>query len=79
MTEKGLLCGNNKPKDITNMTDFEKKPMPIINCPDTVRAGEAFQVKIKVGEIPHVMEEGLKEIVNIIDIDSEHFSSKEVL
>ncbi|MDP2157998.1 MAG: class II SORL domain-containing protein [Nitrospirota bacterium] len=58
MIEKGLLCGNNKPKDITNMTDFEKKHMPVIGCPDTVKAGEPFQVKIKIGEIPHVMEEG---------------------
>lgn len=41
-----------------NMTDFEKKHLPVIDCPDTVRAGEAFQVKINVGEIPHVMEEG---------------------
>ena len=58
MTEKGPLCGNNKPKDMANMTDFEKKHMPVIHCPDTVKAGEPFQVKIKVGEIPHVMEEG---------------------
>ena len=57
MTEKSLFCGMNKPKDPANMTDPEKKHMPVIECPDTVKAGEPFQVKISVGEIPHVMEE----------------------
>ena len=58
MTEKGLFCGNNIPKDSENMTELEKKHMPVIDCPGTVKAGEPFQVKINVGEIPHVMEEG---------------------
>ena len=58
MTEKGLFCGYNRPKDAGNMTELEKKHMPVIDCPGTVKAGEPFQVKINVGEIPHVMEEG---------------------
>lgn len=58
MAEKGLFCGLNSPKDPANMTDMEKKHHPVIECPDSVKAGEPFQVKIKVGEIPHVMEEG---------------------
>ena len=58
MSEKGLFCGNNIPKDAENMTELEKKHMPVIDCPGTVKAGEPFQVKINVGEIPHVMEEG---------------------
>lgn len=58
MMEKGLFCGINTPKDAANMTDLEKKHTPVIECPDSVRAGEPFQVKIKVGEMPHVMEEG---------------------
>jgi superoxide reductase len=58
MTEKGLFCGINTPKDSANMTELEKKHMPVIDCPDSVKAGEPFQVKINVGEIPHVMEEG---------------------
>lgn len=58
MGEKGLFCGINKPKDPANMTETEKKHIPVIECPDTVRAGEPFQVKIKVGAIQHVMEEG---------------------
>ena len=58
MTEKGLFCGYNKPKDIANMTDFEKKHLPVIECPDNVLADQPFNVRLKVGEIPHVTEEG---------------------
>lgn len=55
--EKSLFCGMNRPKDPSNMTDPEKKHMPVIKCPDTVKSGVPFEVKITVGEIPHVMEE----------------------
>ena len=58
MSEKGLFCGINKPKDVSAVTDFEKKHTPVIECPDTVEAGKPFTVKLKVGEIPHVTEEG---------------------
>jgi len=58
MAEKGLFCGNNEPADPANLTEMEKKHIPLIDCPETVKAGEPFQVTIKVGEIPHVMEEG---------------------
>jgi len=58
MTEKGMFCGINKPKDSATMTDFEKKHTPVIECPDEVKEGVPFQVKINVGSIPHVMEEG---------------------
>ncbi len=40
------------------MTETEKKHTPLIECPDTVKSGEPFQVKIRIGEIPHMMEEG---------------------
>ncbi|MDH4232057.1 MAG: class II SORL domain-containing protein [Nitrospirota bacterium] len=58
MQEKGLFCGINKPKDSANMTDFEKKHTPVIECPDEVKEGVPFQVRIRVGSIPHLMEEG---------------------
>lgn len=58
MAETSLFCGLNRPKDPENMTELEKKHTPVIECPDNVKAGEPFQVKIKVGEIPHIMEEG---------------------
>ncbi|MBF0342611.1 MAG: class II SORL domain-containing protein [Nitrospirae bacterium] len=58
MSEKSLFCGMNRPADPNNLTDPEKKHMPVIDCPDAVKAGEPFKVNIKVGEIPHVMDEG---------------------
>ncbi len=58
MPEKGLFCGINKPKDTANLIELEKKHIPVFECPDKVKAGEPFQIKIKVGEIPHVMEVG---------------------
>lgn len=58
MTEKGLFCGLNRPENPAEMTELEKNHTPVIECPDTVKAGEPFQLKIKVGEIPHVMDEG---------------------
>ena len=57
MAEKSLFCGINKPADPANMTDPEKKHTPVIECPDSVKAGEPFTVKINVGEMPHVSEE----------------------
>ena len=66
MTEKGLFCGLNRPKDAANMTELEKKHTPVIDCPDSVTAGEPFKVAINVGEMPHVMEEG--HFVQWIDI-----------
>lgn len=57
MAEKGLFCGINQPKDPANMTAVEQKHTPVIECPDSVKAGEPFQVTIKVGSIPHPMDE----------------------
>ncbi len=58
MSEKSLFCGINRPQDPANKTALEQKHTPVIECPDTVKAGEPFQVKIRVGEIPHPNEEG---------------------
>ncbi len=57
MAEKGLFCGINKPKDPSNLSEMEKKHIPVIDCPDKVKKGEPFKITIKVGELPHVMEE----------------------
>lgn len=58
MTEKGLFCGMNRPKDHSRMSELEKKHTPVIECPDEVTSGDPFKVTIKIGELPHVMEEG---------------------
>ena len=38
----------------TPMVDMAKKHLPVITTPDTVKAGEPFEVKIKVGGIDGV-------------------------
>jgi len=70
MGEKGLFCGTNIPADPDNLTEMEQKHVPVIDCPDTVKAGEPFKVSIKVGAMPHVMEE--THHIQWLDI---HFSS----
>jgi superoxide reductase len=41
----------NTPKDEANMTDLEKKHLPVISAPDTVKAGECFEVVVEVGKL----------------------------
>ncbi len=48
----------NRLKDPENITDTEKKHVPLIESPDLMTVGGSFDVKIQVGSIPHVMEEG---------------------
>ena len=50
MSEENLFLQINKPKDMNNLTDLEKKHLPIIECPDTVKKGEPFKVTIHVGK-----------------------------
>lgn len=47
----------NKPVDPENLTEGEKKHVPVIEAPEIVLAGEPFEVTVTVGCIPHVMEE----------------------
>ncbi|WMW21705.1 class II SORL domain-containing protein [Methanolobus mangrovi] len=44
-------------KDNQNLTDMEKKHVPVIEAPVEVTAGEPFEVKVTIGDIAHVMEE----------------------
>lgn len=56
--EKCLFCGMNRAKSLDNLTDMEKKHIPVIDCPDEVTSGVPFKVRIRVGETAHVMLEG---------------------
>lgn len=47
----------NKPVDPENLTEGEKKHIPVIEAPEIVIADEPFEVTVMVGSIPHVMEE----------------------
>ena len=51
MNEENLFLQINKAKDMKNLTDLEKKHLPIIDCPSTVKKGEPFEVKIEVGKL----------------------------
>ena len=49
-----ILCGVNLPKDSKNLTDLEKKHIPVIDAPAKVKKDEVFEVNIKVGGIAGV-------------------------
>lgn len=45
-------------KTIKDGTDFEKKHVPMIECKDTVKTDEIFEVKIHTAGVEHPMEDG---------------------
>jgi len=49
--EDDILCGVNEPKDKSNLTDLEKKHIPVIEVPDKVKKDEPFEVKIEGGRL----------------------------
>lgn len=46
-----LLTKVNKPADPKALTDLEKKHTPVIEAPDTVQAGQPFDVTVHVGKL----------------------------
>jgi superoxide reductase len=52
MCKDDLLCGINKAKssNVDEMTDLEKKHIPIIQAPERVKKGEPFEVYVEVGK-----------------------------
>ena len=50
--EGDLFCGVNTPKesDPEKMSDLEKKHVPVIAAPDSVKKGECFEVTVEVGK-----------------------------
>ena len=52
--EEDILCGVNEAKDAGNLTDLEKKHIPVIQCPEEVKKNEPFNISIEVGRLtPH--------------------------
>lgn len=47
-----LFCGVNVPKqpDPNEMSDLEKKHVPVISAPSSVKKGECFKVTVEVGK-----------------------------
>ncbi|MCK4928598.1 MAG: class II SORL domain-containing protein [Methanosarcinales archaeon] len=56
MEEKNFFAGMNHPANAAELTDAEKKHIPVISSPGSVKSGEPFEVSVTVGSIPHVME-----------------------
>ena len=54
-----LFCGVNKVRDLKSMTDLEKKHLPVITAPATVKKGQCFEVVVEVGKhLAHPNEHG---------------------
>ena len=49
--ERDLFTRVNTPQDSNNMTDLEKKHLPVITAPEEVKPGECFQVTVEVGKL----------------------------
>ena len=57
--QSDLFCGVNKPADMNNMTDLEKKHCPVITAPESVNKGDCFEVVVEVGKyLTHPNEPG---------------------
>ncbi|MGR3317102.1 MAG: class II SORL domain-containing protein [Candidatus Anammoxibacter sp.] len=50
---KALFCKVNKVEAGAEVSEMAKKHTPVIEIPQTLRAGEFFDAKITVGEIAH--------------------------
>ncbi|MBE3070209.1 MAG: hypothetical protein IMZ66_08220 [Planctomycetes bacterium] len=62
-----LFGGVNTPVDAHNLTDLEKKHLPVIIAPDEVTAGEFFEVSVEAGSLlPHPNERG--HFVHLIEL-----------
>lgn len=48
--QEDLFAGVNCVADSENMTDLEKKHVPVITAPDSVKLGECFEVTVEVGK-----------------------------
>lgn len=49
--ETSFFCQVNHPKDSANLTDLEKKHLPVISAPDQLKAGEAAEVTVELGKL----------------------------
>ncbi len=46
-----LYVGVNEPADMNNLSDLEKKHVPVVDAPDSVKVGECFEVTVEVGKL----------------------------
>ena len=48
--EDDLFCGVNMVKDPENMTDLEKKHVPFISAPQSIKKDESFEAVVEIGK-----------------------------
>ena len=69
--EADLFCGVNSVKDSDNMTELEKKHLPVIMAPRSIGKGECFEVTVEVGKLmPHPNEPG--HFIDFIELYAGH-------
>lgn len=49
--QEDIFCGINIVQDPQNLTDLEKKHLPIITAPERVKKGQMFEVVVEVGKL----------------------------
>ena len=49
--QQDLFKGVNHPGDVENLTDLQRKHLPVITAPDQARPGECFEVVLEVGKL----------------------------
>lgn len=66
-----LFCGVNMVEDLEQMTDLEKKHLPVISAPVSVNKGDCFEVTIEVGKLmEHPNEPG--HYIEFIELYADH-------
>lgn len=71
--QQDLFCGVNMAEsdDPADMSDLERKHVPVITAPNSVRKGECFQVKVEVGKhLDHPNEPG--HYINFVELYADH-------
>jgi superoxide reductase len=64
---ESLFVGVNEPADMNDLTDLEKKHLPVIEAPEKVAVGENFEVRIEVGRhLEHPREH--KHFIQFVDL-----------
>ncbi len=51
MPPKDLFDGVNEPQDPENLSDLEKKHLPVVDAPESVGKGECFSLTAEVGKL----------------------------
>jgi len=46
-----LFSDINRAADMSSLSDLERKHLPVIDAPDSVKAGEPFEVTVEVGRL----------------------------